>query len=187
MDKWGSVFVLIPCESNLTTNMSLIPVETLASQLEPAWAFLSGHQRHFAPTTEPMLPRPGETEHRVVLPVKLLNGSRLVAVGVMIDEDQAEAVARFMFGQPEGEVSEADLQDACLETCNVLASSVIKGCENPDVIDIGLPAEVSAQTYADLQAHAIVRVTLMSEIDHEHRIVVTVFDVNDQSVFGVLT
>lgn len=161
--------------------MSLIPIETLACQLEPAWTFLSGHQRHFVPTS-PQMPRPSETEHRVVLPVKLLNGNRLVAVGVMIDQDQAVAVARFMFGQPDGEVSEADLQDACLETCNVLASSVIKGCENPSVIDIGLPLEVSAQKYSELQTHAIARVTLTSEIDHEHRIVVTVFDVNDQSV-----
>ncbi|MGE5450572.1 MAG: hypothetical protein ACM3VZ_01845 [Acidobacteriota bacterium] len=162
--------------------MSLIPTENLASQLEPAWAFLSGTQRRFEPTTLQILPRPGETEHRVVLPVKLRNGTRLVAVGVMIDQDQAEAVARFMFGQAEGPVSEADVQDACLEACNVLASSVIQGCENPIVIDIGLPHEVSAQQYAHLQTHANVRVTLMSEIDFEHRIVVTVFDVNDQSV-----
>lgn len=182
----GSAFGLILRESNLTTNMSLIPIESLASQLEPAWAFLSGNQRHFAPTTETMLPRPGETEHRVVLPVTLRHGSRLVAVGVMIDQDQAEAVARFMFGQADGPLSEADVADACLETCNVLASSVIQGCENPSVIDIGLPLEVSAQEYAELQAHAMARVTLVSEIDHGHRIVVTVFDVNDQSVFGAL-
>lgn len=161
--------------------MSLIPIQNLANQLEPAWAFLSGHERHFVPT-EVQPPRAGEREHRVVLPVKLLNGHRLIAVAVMLDEDQAEAVARFMFGQPEGEINEADLQDACLETCNVLASSVIKGCENPNVIDIGLPLEVSAEKYLTLQSHAIARVTLMSEIDHEHRIVVTVFDVSDQSV-----
>lgn len=161
--------------------MPLIPIEKIASQLEPAWAFLSGSQRQFEPTGVQM-PRPGETEHRVVLPVKLTDGNRLVAVGVMLDDDQAEAVARYMFGQPEGDVSPADLQDACLETCNVLASSVIKGCERPDVLDIGLPQEVSAQTYSDLQSHANVRVTLMSEIDHEHRIVVTVFDVKDQGV-----
>lgn len=161
--------------------MTLIPVENLASHLEPAWSFLSGYERHFEPAELPQL-RPGESEHRVVLPVKLLNGSRLVAVGVMLDQDQAEAVARFMFGQPEGEISEADLQDACLETCNVLASSVIKACENPNVIDIGLPLELSAQRYIDLQSHATARVTLASEIDHGHRIVVTVFDVIDQSV-----
>lgn len=161
--------------------MSLIPAATLVSQLEPAWAFLSGTERHFEMTSLPLL-RPGETEHRVVLPVKLLNGSRLIAVGVMLDDDQAQAVARFMFGLPEGEVSDADLQDACLETCNVLASSVIKACENPDVIDIGLPLNLSASQYADLQSHAIARVTMTSEIDHEHRIVVTVFDVKDQGV-----
>lgn len=161
--------------------MSLIPAETIVSQLEPAWAFLSGHERHFE-MTELQLPRPGETEHRVVLPVKLLGGQRLVAVGVMLDDDQAEAVARYMFGLPDGEVSPEDLLDACLETCNVLASSVIKNCENPDVIDIGLPLEVSAEKYAELQSHAVARVTITSEIDHEHRIVVTVFDVQDQSV-----
>ena len=45
------------------------------------------------------------------------------------------------------------------------------------MIDIGLPLEVSAENRLTLQSHAIARVTLMSEIDHEHRIVVTVFDV----------
>lgn len=181
MSQVGSGFGLIPCEPFLTFAMPLIPVENIANQLEPAWAFLSGHLRHFAPAGVQM-PRAGETEHRVVLPVKLMDGHGLVAVGVMLDDDQAEAVARYMFGQPEGEICPADLQDACLETCNVLASSVIKGYEHPDVIDIGLPQSVSARTYADLQNHANVRVTLMSEIDHEHRIVVTVFDVKDQSV-----
>lgn len=161
--------------------MSLISTESLASRLEPAWAFLSGSTRHFVQTPPPA-PRPGETEHTVVLPVKLLEGERLIAVGVMIDDAEAVAVARFMFGQSDGQVNQADLHDACLEACNVLASSVIAGCENPSVIDIGLPLEVSAQKYADLQQHAIARVSLVSEAQGERRIVVTVFDVNDQSV-----
>ena len=70
----------------------------------------------------------------------------------------------------------------CVVAIDLLASSVIKACENPNVIDIGLPLELSAAQYAELQSHAVARLTMTSEIDHEHRIVVTVFDVKDQSV-----
>ena len=42
--------------------MSLIPIQNLANQLEPAWAFLSGHERHFVPA-EVQPPRAGERRH----------------------------------------------------------------------------------------------------------------------------
>src|SRR3989338_3749652 len=97
--------------------MYLIPKDTMASKLAPAWAFLSGEDRLFEEGASQHT-RPGEREHAIVLPVHLPDGrpQRLMAVGLLIDDQEATDVACFMFGLPQNEISADDVRDDCIGT-----------------------------------------------------------------------
>lgn len=163
--------------------MYLIPKDTMAGQLAPAWAFLSGAQRQFAETAQPDT-RPGEREHAIVLPVHLSEGrpKRLMAVGLLIDDAQAIEVAAFMFGQAPASLGPDDVRDACMEACNVLGGCLVCSSSDTHTVEIGLPQEIPLQRFAELQRQAHASATFSSEDDAGRRIVVTVFDAIDQRI-----
>ncbi|HEX5358246.1 MAG TPA: hypothetical protein VFW93_18740 [Aquabacterium sp.] len=163
--------------------MYLIPKDTMASKLDPAWTFLSGVERHFEEGPA-QATRPGEREHAVVLPVHLHDGlpERLMAVGLLIDDQEATDVACFMFGLPVTEISTDDVRDACMEACNVLGGCLVMSHDQAHTVEIGLPKELPLAQFTELQRHARVSVTFSSESDAGRRIVITVFDAIDQRI-----
>lgn len=155
----------------------------MASKLVPAWLFLRGVERCFE---ESLLQdtRPGEREHAVVLPVRLAEDlpQRLMAVGLLIDEQEAIDVASFMFGLPAGDISGEDIRDACMEACNVLGSCLVKSPDEAHPVEIGLPQELPLSQFSALQRQAHASVTFTSGHDAGRRIVITVFDAVDQRI-----
>lgn len=163
--------------------MYLVPKDIMASKLDPAWAFLSGSVRHFAEGRDQDA-RPGEREHAIVLPVHLHEDlpTRLMAVGLLINDLEAVDVARFMFGIPTGEISPDDVADACKEACNVLGGCLVTSYSDTHTVEIGLPQELPPTRFSELQRNAVICVTFSSETDAGRRIVVTVFDAIDQRI-----
>lgn len=163
--------------------MYLVPKDIMASKLDPAWVFLSGAERHFE-EGRPDDARPGEREHAIVLPVYLSKDlpARMIAVGLLIDDLEAVAIARFMFGIPTGDVSPDDITDACKEACNVLGSCLVTSSVDVHNVEIGLPQELPPLRFAELQGNAVTCVTFSSEPESGHRVVVTVFDAVDHRI-----
>lgn len=162
--------------------MYLVPKDVMASKLAPAWAFLSGAERHFEEGSAHDS-RPGEREHAIVLPVHLRDGSpeHWLAVGLLIDCMEAEGIARFMFGVPAGDISPDDVRDACMEACNVLGGCLVREADGQG-IGIGLPQELAPDLFSELRRKAVMSVAFASEDATGRRIVVTVFDPIDQRI-----
>jgi hypothetical protein len=106
-----------------------------------------------------------------------------MAVGLLMDTNDALEVGSFMFGIPADQLTPDDLRDVCMETCNVLGSClVISDDGRSNGVELGLPKEVSAECFSELQSKATVSVTFVSESQSGNRVVITVFDAIDPSL-----
>ncbi len=163
--------------------MYLIPKESMASKLPPAWVFLSGKHCHFEEVLLNDM-RGNEQAYAVILPVHLHQDhrQRLMAVSLLIGEQEAIDMARFMFDIKTGAVLSTDLHDACLEACNVFGGCLIQSDTQTNTFEIGLPQPITMGRFIELQRHASECVTFKSEGDAGQRIVVTVFDAVEQSI-----
>lgn len=163
--------------------MYLVPRDSMPDRLAPAWAFLSGDERHFEEQPAHAC-RPGQRELAVVLPVHLHNGRphRLMAVGLVIDEREARHLACFMMGLAEDQVNEDDVRDVCMEACNVLGGSLVDSSHDGHVAEVGLPHPLSPDRFADLLRQAPACITFSCEGLHDRRVLVTVFDAVDEHI-----
>lgn len=148
----------------------------LTEQLAPAWTFLRGAQRGFDAHVPPPVPQPCPDDHALVLPLRLLAApERQAAVGVLIDRDEARAVARHLFERLDDEISADELNDACREACNILAGSVVAAYTRQEAVEMGLPREISADEYRRLLHSGQVRGIFLSDAS-ARRIAVTLID-----------
>ena len=164
--------------------MYLLPKAEMSGRLGPAWAFLSGYPREFVESV-PQSPRAGEREHTVVMPVEAPKDivDHAMAVGLLMHTSDAMEVGSFMFGMPADQLTPEDLRDVCMETCNVLGSCMVISDDGSSVgVELGLPKEVSAEYFSELQSKATVSVTFVSESKTGNRVVITVFDAIDPSI-----
>jgi len=164
--------------------MYLLPKAEMSVRLGPAWAFLSGSPREFV-ESELQSPLPGEREHTVVMPVEAPKDvvGHAMAVGLLMHTSDAMEVGSFMFGMPADQLTAEDLRDVCMETCNVLGSCMVVSDDGrSEGVELGLPKEVSAEYFSELQQKAAVSVTFVSESKRGNRVVITVFDAIDPSV-----
>lgn len=164
--------------------MYLLPKDQMSGRLGPAWAFLSGSPREFVESV-PQSPRPGEREHTVVMPVEAPKDiiDHAMAVGLLMHTDDAMEVGSFMFGIPANQLTPEDLRDVCMETCNVLGSCMVVSDDGRSQgVELGLPKEVSAEYFSELQQKATASVTFVGESQSGNRVVITVFDAIDPSI-----
>lgn len=147
----------------------------MSPKLSKAWAFLSGEEVNF---TERSFDLKNDCKHdvTVILPV-ICDGSpknRGMAIGLSIDQAEANRVASFMFGLELSELTESDIKDACKESCNVLGGGLIQTSNS----SLGIPEEISAENFQDLQQHSKFHVTFASDSPVENHIVLTIIDIS---------
>jgi hypothetical protein len=115
------------------------------ARLADGWAFLRGERRDFVAIGVDAAAAAAQREHHVHL---LLRGERL-AVGVVLDECEAIGVAADMLALAPASLEPAQVDDACVEACNVLAACVLP--VEPSVStwgsDPGLPCRLAAADY----------------------------------------
>lgn len=156
----------------------------MASKLASAWAFLRGNERHFE-AVSPLELRPGERVHAIVLPVYVPDhlATYLLAVSLLIDNEEAVGIASHMFGLPESDVQTEDVRDASQEACNVLGSCLagnLIGDDNQALkLEIGLPQTMDISRFMAMRRQSDEGLTFQSEDWDGCRVAVTIFDAVD--------
>lgn len=168
--------------------MQLLSRSEMTQRLSAAWAFLSGEPRAFMEGVSEQ-PNPGESQFLYVMPVVAPSDQvdRLMAIGLLMDARVAFTLAAFMFGSPLDELTQADMEDVCRESCNVLGSCLVKSDDGQSIgVELGLPQAVTADVFAELQANATVSVTFLAHWS-DQRVVITIFDTVDAHVMESLS
>lgn len=125
----------------------LVDPQVISATLAKSWKFLSGEDREFK-ALDSITP-PEYQEHTYYLPVEVEDAGKRYAVSVLLHRSDATVVASFMFGMEPSKLSEADLQDACGEICNVMSSRHLLKLSNEARITLGMPKYLHKQTYLE--------------------------------------
>ncbi len=161
-----------------------VPKDHLANELASAWTFLRGNERHFEEAS-PLELRPGECMYAIVLPVHCPApfGTCLLAVSLLVDEQEAIHIASHMFGLAESEVQAEDVRDASQEACNVLGSclagNLIGDDDQAPKLAIGLPKTMEISKFMAMQQRSTVSMTFQSEDWDGRRVAVTFLEAVD--------
>jgi len=121
-------------------------VETSASierRLSEAWLFLAGQDLKFKQVHPPCIRPRREQDWQVLLPFTIEDGVPS-ACRLTISAQEARKAAALMFGAPEAELSQEDLDDAAKEICNVLGSCLLEGRAGEKPARIGVPQSVNS-------------------------------------------
>lgn len=118
----------------------------VSGKLAHAWAFLSGETRTFGSVTN--APAPPHTRGCFLLPLDVAQDDKHCAIVVLIPPDDAQQVASNMFGLDPSQLVEADLADACAETCNLFSDCIVMHLSGEADVSIGLPSLLDEDAYA---------------------------------------
>lgn len=121
--------------------------QRISEHLMSTWQFLSGEARPFSPW--PVEAAPPYLAHGFYLPIDIQGTGTHCGVAVLLCHDDALAAATHMLGLAPADLSEADVNDACSEVCNVLSASAFPELSESNHLSIGLPVALDAAAYAD--------------------------------------
>lgn len=114
---------------------------TVEVRLSEAWSFLAGQDFRFRRVEPPHETTAPPSEWQVFLP--FTQDDHQSACRLTITDAQTRHVASTMFDVPEWSLTQADLDDAVREICNVLGSCLLEGRSGPGAPAIGLPLIVA--------------------------------------------
>lgn len=158
--------------------MHLLPASEMKSKLSESWAFLSGANLEFKESTRCTF-NPSDSLMALILPVQVdneLDGDS-IAIGLIMDDDEAVKVASHMFGLMPEVLSKADIEDAKRESCNILGGGLIV----EEGYTLGLPKEITLDTFFELQKKATFSKLYVSDKPNEDRVNLVIFDVKNMS------
>ncbi|OEC32787.1 hypothetical protein A7D25_22210 [Pseudomonas sp. 21C1] len=116
-----------------------------------------------------------EAQHYFVVTLHPTPKGHLAGVGLAIAEDDARMLASRMFEVPLQALSAADVADACAELSNIFASGVPSHLSGDVVLDLGLPAPLSAQQFLSVLAASTISGSYITQ-QRNHCIQVIIFE-----------
>lgn len=159
--------------------MQLLPTPDMMKKISESWSFVSGAAFQFKESPHRYTMHGQENLMAVILPMYIdsLPQPESIAIGLIMDNDEAIKVASHMFGLTPETLSAADIQDAKKETCNILGGSLIVDQNSK----LGLPQEIPLAEFLELQKNATFSMLFVSEKPNEDLVNLVIFDVNNQS------
>lgn len=156
--------------------MHLLPTEEMERKLSQSWAFVSGADFHFR-ESETYTFHNHENLMAVILPLYINKQPHIesIAVGLIIDHQEAVKVAAHMFGLSPEDLSVEDIQDAKKETCNILGGGLVTDAR----CELGLPKEIPLDRFFDLQKTASFSKLFVSDKPNQDLVNLVIFNVNN--------
>lgn len=140
-----------------------------------AWKFLSGESRRFHFYEGMSFQDAENVRRRMVLPVILHDAGHLAAIALLIDQDDAEKLAAWMFGILRQDLIEENIVDACAEACNVLSGAIIEYLSAHDQVEVGIPMQIDPDEYQSVSNASEVKAYSNGELNG-HQILLVIFD-----------
>jgi hypothetical protein len=159
--------------------MQLLSTTDMMKKISESWSFVSGTAFQFKESTHCSTIDDHENLMAVILPMYIdsLPQAESIAIGLILDNDEAIKVASHMFGLTPETLSAADIQDAKKETCNILGGSLIVDQNSK----LGLPQEIPLNEFLDLQKNATFSLLFVSDKPNEDLVNLMIFDVDNKS------
>lgn len=158
--------------------MQLLPTQEMMKKISESWSFVSGAAFQFKESNHYTFHN-HENLMAVILPlyVDSLPQRESIAIGLILDDEEAVKVASHMFGLTPETLSLADIQDAKKETCNILGGGLIID----DNSELGLPKEIPLEEFLALQKNATFSMLFVSDKPNEDLVNLVIFDVNNKT------
>ena len=120
----------------------------MEEHLAKTWRILAGEELCFSQQT--LSDAELLAQHYFMVTLTPTPAGHLAAVGLVLDESDANWLTSHMFEMPEDQLSPADVVDACTELCNVFAGGVPSHISDNVTLDLGIPSRLSATQFSSI-------------------------------------
>jgi CheY-specific phosphatase CheX len=145
----------------------------IEEHLAKTWLMLVGEQLSFVAQT--ITAEELHAQHYFVVTLHPTPKGHLAGVGLAIAEDDARNLASHMFELAIAELNAADVADACGELSNIFAGGVPGHVDSDLVLDLGLPARLTAEQFLSVLASSTISGSYITQ-QREHHIQVIIFE-----------
>jgi hypothetical protein len=135
-------------------------IHTIPRRVARAWGLLCGENRLFEWCAEGFVPQIGA--HSYLLSMDFLGLDDKAGIAISLCPQDASDMACAMFKLPIADLSVHDIEDACMEVCNVLADALSDIIAPKDRLHTGLPQPLETNGYQQLCMDSALRCTLRS-------------------------
>lgn len=144
---------------------------SIPERVARAWALLCGEQRRFEWNPPGFVPTLCPRAYLMAL--DFIGSEVKAGVAILLCESDAHTLAQAMFKLPLEELTPHDVDDACLEVCNVLADSLSDAIAPKDRLHTRLPQPLEVNGYQQLLMRGALQCSLRiaSEGDSSHFLV----------------
>ncbi len=153
----------------------MIQTHEMEARLNSVWEALARESRSFKLIADVQRSSSRADERRIVLPVGLDDPSHRAGVALVISREDAENLASVMFDLPRESLAASDVDDACLEACNVFSGCLIEYLPSGHLADIGLPEAMAVQGYREISLASGIK-ALFEAGQNARRLTVVLFD-----------
>lgn len=143
--------------------MDAIAAELLQSiprRVARIWALLCGQNRVFEWNADDFVP--DISPHAYLLAFDFLDSDEKAGVAISLSRQDAQDLAHAMFKLPPEALSVQDVEDACLEVCNVLADALRDAIAPQERLLTRLPQPLDSNGYQQLRMDSALRCSLRS-------------------------
>ena len=135
-------------------------VQSIPRRVARAWALLCGQERQFVWCSDGFVPPLGT--HAYLLSLDFLDSQGKAGIAIALSPRDAQDMASAMFQLPLAELSTHDIDDACLEVCNVLADALSDIIAPKERLHTCLPQPLESNGYQQLRMNGALRCSLRS-------------------------
>ncbi len=135
-------------------------VQSIPRRVARAWALLCGENRLFEWCSEGFVPQ--ISAHTYLLSLDFLGSDDKAGIAISLCPQDARDLACSMFKLPIDDLSVPDIEDACMEVCNVLADAMSDIVAPKDRLHTRLPQPLETNGYQQRCMDSALRCSLGS-------------------------